>query len=144
MASVQNLAMDSPALHRGSLISCWILIIFFNWSHPLPSFVFIIIFLKESSDLDIMASLNALSWLSILVGTGISPPPSRRENSSKLTKFISPAPKNSTDLSVSFLWLCVLGILSTLAASAVTAISANKLLCIHLSLSAWATGSHSS
>ena len=81
--SEQNLAMDNPARHIGSLQFSWSFHIVFNCSHPLPSIVLTMMSLKEDSVLPIRVCITALAPPLARVGASITGPPTNSENLSK-------------------------------------------------------------
>ena len=95
--STQNLAIDSPALHIGSLQFSWSCHMVRSCSHPVPFIVLAIISLKLFCLLPINASITEFAPEgTILLGTGIIPPPSNMENLSKSTSSGTSDAKNST------------------------------------------------
>ena len=118
---------------------------FFICSQPVPARVLLIISRNTFFLFPRNASITALLPEGIcLVGNGIRSAPMYSLNTSMCIGLGISEPKKPTSRGGSALWLWVVGTRRTLAASDVTAGSANNLCFAHSFFSLSATGSHSS
>ena len=136
--STQNLAMDSPARHRGSSMSFWFSMMLRNCSQPLPARVLSKMTLKRDWRLPISARVSSSNCAGLWIGLGGAIGPmslAKSSNEIGAVSFINVtvAPP---------LKLVVLGIRNTRAASAGTAGSPINLCLAHCALNASATGNH--